>query len=79
MSTKTLGNLTHPFPEDFEFDLSSVDLATSIDHTVVSFWIPTQAKAKYDLLQEKSKRKFGRHLKGLIMRSIDQVKIDDAG
>lgn len=43
----------------------------------LTFWLPDEYKAKYDLLQERTKRKFGKLLKEVLKRSIDRVEVED--
>ena len=42
----------------------------------VTFWVPVEYKKKYEAIQAKSKRKFSKMLKEVIMKSIDRVEID---
>jgi hypothetical protein len=60
------------------FDLSSIQLAPTKESAHVTFWVPAEYKAKYDKIQELSRRQFGKFLRGVLMRSIDQVKVDEA-
>jgi hypothetical protein len=42
-----------------------------------TFWLPHAYKIKYDQIQMRSKRKFGKILKEVLKRSIDKVNLDD--
>ena len=59
-----------------EFDLSSADKNGSVKLEPVTFWLPSDYKIKYDLLQSKSKSRFGKLLKEVLKRSIDTVGVD---
>lgn len=64
-----------------EFDLSLIsaeDLTKKSDCEVIAFWVPKSYKAKYDMIQSKSNRRFGKYLKKLFMTSIDKIKLDEA-
>jgi hypothetical protein len=39
----------------------------------ITFWIPLEYKEKYDLLQTRTKQRFGKVLKEIIKRSIDRA------
>lgn len=43
----------------------------------MTLWVPAATKAKYQLIQERSKRKFSKHLVKVLKCSIDKVKIED--
>lgn len=38
----------------------------------ITLWLPAEVKAKYDLLQMKSKRRFGKLLKEIVIHSIER-------
>lgn len=59
------------------FNLSDVDEGDTEEYRTLSFWFPVEYKEKYDLLQKRSKNKFGKLIKALIMRSIDKVPIEE--
>lgn len=42
----------------------------------ITLWIPEEYKAKYDFLQDKTKRRFGKFLKEVLIKSIDKVEIE---
>ncbi len=42
-----------------------------VDREPVAFWITVKLKAKYDLLQKQSKRRFAKHLREHIEREIE--------
>lgn len=62
-----------------DFDLSDMHDGEPTEYRTLSIWLPAEYKEKYDLLQERSKNKFGKILKEVIKHSIDKVKIDRAG
>lgn len=57
------------------FDLSQMPGDGPEELSPVTFWLPVEYKAKYDLLQERSKRRFGKVLKEIIKRSMDRVDV----
>lgn len=66
-------------PEDFaeKFELLPGDKKEfTAECAPVSFWIPRAYKAKYDLIQSKSKHKFGKFLREVIKKSIDNVVLE---
>lgn len=46
-----------------------------VDREAVAFWIRVNLKAKYDLLQKQSKRRFAKHLREVLEREIEQAVI----
>jgi hypothetical protein len=58
-----------------EFDFSKMRADPRGEVEPITFWVPCEYKAKYDLLQAKSGRKFGKLLKEVVKSSIDKVKI----
>ena len=42
----------------------------------VTFWIPDEYKKKYEAIQAKSKRRFSKMLKEVIMKSIDRIEVE---
>lgn len=43
----------------------------------ITLWVPLEYGHKYEELQRRSKRKFGKLLKAIFMSSIDKVRIED--
>lgn len=64
---------------DSVFDNLQSDLS---DHVVISqrqaitIWLPDEYKIKYDLLQERTKRRFGKLVKELLKKSIDKIDLN---
>lgn len=44
-----------------------------IETKPVTIWLPVDYKNKFDTLQKSTKRKFGKKIKELVIRSIDKV------
>lgn len=73
-----------PSPEKANLDsiFETIDPTISIDDKgdekgrVVAFWIPLDYKLKYDLLQGRTKQRFGKKLKELVIKSIDRMDIE---
>lgn len=65
-------------PEDFAevFQLDKADKVPTIDCEPLTIWIPSGHKAKYDLIQSKSKHKFGKFLREVLKKSIDKVDVE---
>lgn len=55
------------------FNIDTTEPEGPIEGTNVSIWLPMDYKFKYDDLQRRSKRQFGKILRRMIMKSIDQV------
>jgi hypothetical protein len=47
----------------------------TIELLPITFWLPVDYKEKYDAIQGSTKRKFGKVLKQVLMKSIDKVSI----
>lgn len=62
-----------------EFSLTENESDTSVPHEPLTFWIPTEYKSKYDQIQSRSRRRFGKHLKEILKRAIDKIELEDAG
>lgn len=74
----TIDSMFKEFLETFNAPEISEDVPT--EWYTMSFYVPLQYKVKFDLIQAKSKKKFGKLLKELIIQSIDKVQIEaDAG
>lgn len=59
------------------FHLSDEDFADREGCLGVTFWIPADRKVKYDKIQGKSRRRFHKFLKALIIKSIDSVDVEE--
>lgn len=57
---------------DLIADAGSGDEAT-IDSLPMTLWIPHAYKARFDALQARTKKKFGKKLKEVVMAAIDRV------
>lgn len=42
----------------------------------ITFWLPEEYKMKYELIQNKSKRKLGKLLQKVLMKSIDKIDLE---
>lgn len=62
-----------------EFDLSKIDTSMGHDRRPITIWVRPETKDKYDMIQKLSCKKFAKHLRGLVTRSIEKVKVDEAG
>lgn len=61
------------------FDLSNIPTPTRVhDGAPVTVWIPSEYKVKYDLVQDRSRKKFSRVLREVFMRAIDKVYVDES-
>lgn len=47
------------------------------DGAPVTIWLPAEYKAKYDLVQDRSRKKFSRVLREVFMRAIDKVYVEN--
>jgi hypothetical protein len=61
--------------ENFDTKFSMTEEAA--DRKPITLWVPLEYGHKYEELQRRSKRKFGKLLKAIFMSSIDKVKIED--
>lgn len=61
---------------DFDFNLSAVETA-KVDSLPITFWIPGLDKEQYDLIQALTKKRFGKHLKSVIIEAIRRVKLEE--
>lgn len=43
------------------------------DRAAITIWVPTEKKEKYESLQGRTRRKFGKKLKEIVIKSIDRV------
>lgn len=64
-------------PEDFieNFELMPEESAPQSESDTISIWLSLDQKAKYDLIQARSKKKFGKFLKKIIEKTIDRVDL----
>jgi hypothetical protein len=62
-------------PEDANVDLDFSDIVKDAheDNEPLSVWIPSEYKAKFNLLQGKTNKEFGKRLKEIIKQSIDKA------
>lgn len=62
-------------PDQFAevFVLSEEKHERTEDREPLTIWITAEYKARYDLLQARSRHKFGKFLKEVIKKSIDKV------
>ncbi len=67
-------------PDDFVqiFKLAPEDPAPRAESKPITFWLGDEHKAKFDLLQSKSKKKFGKFLKQVLEKTIDGVEPEKA-
>lgn len=57
-----------------EFNASVADQEDTVHCEAFTLWIPSEYKRKYAMIQERSKRRFSKALKSIIMKSIDRVE-----
>ena len=69
MSEKSIDEILKGFDPAAETDTSFHE-----NHTPLTIWLPMSTKAKYDSLQERSRKRFGKVLKQIIIQSIDKVE-----
>ncbi len=74
-----MGFMSQVSPEVF-IELMEVldDSVPKNDCRPITVWVPITYKEKYDLIQARSKSKFGKFLRRVIQNSIDKVKTDQA-
>lgn len=65
-------NLIDSVFKDFESNLT--DNHDTPSRQAITIWVPDEYKAKYDKLQEITKRKFGKLVKEVVKKSIDKVQ-----
>lgn len=65
-------------PEDFieTFEIIKEEIPLRKDCEPITIWISEEMKAKYDLIQLRSKLKFGKFIKWVIEKSIDKVAVE---
>lgn len=56
-----------------DIDLNASSLEKREDCRPITFWLPVAYKNKFDVIQQKSRRIFGKRLKEVIKKSIDKV------
>ena len=59
-----------------KFVLAETPLESTTGRLPVTIWIPIEYKARYDLLQAKSKQKFGKFLREVFKKTIDSVIVE---
>ena len=55
------------------FEIADLETADREGSKPITIWVPTKVQQKYESLQEKSRRKFGKKLKEVVINSIDKV------
>lgn len=65
--------------DDFlnEFDLSTIYEDDSIDRDQVNIWLPVEYKKKFALAQRRSKKKFGKVAREMLMGLIDRAGLQE--
>lgn len=69
---KTLSDSIDSILEDFDVDAPPKPKPVT-ENTNISIWLPKEYRDKFDELQMKSKRKFGKLLREVVIKSIDKV------
>lgn len=59
-----------------DFDLSDINTEDPEPKQPITLWLPVEYKLKFDLIQQRSKKRFGKHLKEVLKRSIDKIDIE---
>lgn len=59
-----------------EFDLTK-PAVRSVDKRSITLWLPVEYKEKFDLLQGRSNRLFGKKLQEVLMQAIDRVPLEE--
>ena len=62
--------------ENDEFDLSQIP-EKKPECSTLTFWVPLEIKSKFDAIQIRSERAFGKFLKDIIAEHIQRVKLED--
>lgn len=57
--------------KSFETELTNLE-NPSLQRKSITIWVPEEYKAKYDMLQDRSKRKFCKLIQELLKISIDK-------
>lgn len=55
-------------------DLKTPDITEAPDKKMIGLWLPGGYKDRFDILQDKTNREFGKRVQALIMESIDHVE-----
>lgn len=60
------------------FDSSNVTCPERVgDGKPVTIWLPLEYKAKYDLLQHRTRNKFGKVVRQMLKQALDKVRLDE--
>lgn len=64
---------------EFKEQITSLDTRKDVTEPGYGFTlnIPVSYKKKYDLIQEKTNKKFGKALKTLVIKAIDSIELDE--
>lgn len=68
----TLDSMLEQLTDTFEVNQS----APINDRQAITIWLPEKYKAKYELLQKRSNRKFGKLIREFVKKSIDKVSVE---
>lgn len=49
------------------------DSSCAVEKTTLTLWVPTEYKKKFEELQDKTKKDFGKRLQKLLIKAIDNV------
>ena len=71
MSDKQTDSLDQIF-EAFDKDIFTP--SESSQRQAITIWVPEQYKAKFDSLQDRTNRRFGKLVKAMLMKSIDRIE-----
>lgn len=63
--------------DGFEFDLSEHETDAPVERKSICLWVPVKYKQKFDKIQARTRKKYGKHLQRLLMKSLDQVRVED--
>lgn len=55
-------------------DLVAAKPSVDDDKKMIGFWLPGDYKDRFDILQDKTNREFGKRVQILIMETIDHVE-----
>ena len=61
------------------FDPKTVSSEHPPERMALTIWIPAQSKERFDDLQTKTRKKFGKLLAEVIVKSIDKVNLAKVG
>lgn len=58
-------------------DLESIASSEPVERACISFWVPVAYKEKFEIIQDKSNKRFGKLFQEVLKSSIDKVKLQD--